>query len=907
MISFRLVAALTLTTLAAPCKGQTPDARATQGESVTVSESETASPLQDSLRIDPPPRPLIVVSSGGISAGAYQAGVNWAILDLLRRARRGDADAPPPDLPPYELVVAAGASAGNVNSILATLEWARPPDEAPPAASQYWQVWTGIGIEELLPENRDIRGLPSDSLDRDVESVLSRRQMRDVVFARVVEALSDDRLNLNRPVATGITMTSVLPQPRTLVEGLDVDDQRMATVYGVAPAQTTPGAGGPLAFEPFQFSESLVDSAQALASQTGADRFRAFGQLVHPPFEAVATREGRRAHLCESPAPQSVDTQALRRNQALSVNITLASAAFPYAWAPVSVPHATEVDHELFPDLSKASLRTLRFIDGGVFDNNPLGLALELYRHVEVTRPRCSATAPDLAWQRPTVLFTDPDNVRRPPALDGVPLQAANDSILGLAGVLNLASTFVSTGRQYELETTTRTLNLDRYHLTSTTRAYPIVGTQLGAFAAFLARPFRVFDFYVGVYDGYVHAARRLARSTPAARSDERDAIAHLAAASRLVARDPHAALVVRRLLADEYCPDAAPACLDAVNAVLPTPTPQDDWASLLGSMVEVAIRHRNEETAYAQCVASEADTVDKSESKTHEKCKEPDSWFDALVKHLRADDQTMATLRSWEAECRRLKAEGGPNFQPGLECQAAPHVTDLLENQEWWTYGATAEQLNYRAEYESTPTWKTTSALALVGLSLHMADTRPGLAWSASAVPRYADGIYGARSYRKGNRAGRFLARTVVPHVGVVSAGPRYLAWQPSYTTTWGGRFFSTLAPIRQDRVAFGETSQPQWGGSASLGLEVRFRPFVSVYTSAVGRQNFQSTSGRGLSFTAGVRLGHILSLGAEWAPVSTSWENDGETVSYSSDVFLTIGFHDLGGIAYWTYRLLR
>ena len=77
-------------------------------------------------------QPLIVVSSGGISAGSYQAGVNWAILDALKRARSGEL-AGELGLHPHELVVATGASAGNVNSILATLEWAQPDAVAPPS------------------------------------------------------------------------------------------------------------------------------------------------------------------------------------------------------------------------------------------------------------------------------------------------------------------------------------------------------------------------------------------------------------------------------------------------------------------------------------------------------------------------------------------------------------------------------------------------------------------------------------------------------------------------------------------------------------------------------------------------------------------------------------------------------
>ena len=68
------------------------------------------------------PQRLSLAISGGASKGAYEAGINWAILKLFREAR---------DLKTLsggrfrELEVAsvAGASAGGVNTILTGLTW----------------------------------------------------------------------------------------------------------------------------------------------------------------------------------------------------------------------------------------------------------------------------------------------------------------------------------------------------------------------------------------------------------------------------------------------------------------------------------------------------------------------------------------------------------------------------------------------------------------------------------------------------------------------------------------------------------------------------------------------------------------------------------------------------------------
>ncbi|MEJ2604339.1 MAG: hypothetical protein P8172_13810, partial [Gammaproteobacteria bacterium] len=65
-------------------------------------------------------RPFSLVIKGGISLGSYEAGVNWALLRLLRDL--GEAARTGTDLRP-QLLAAAGASAGAINGFLAGLMW----------------------------------------------------------------------------------------------------------------------------------------------------------------------------------------------------------------------------------------------------------------------------------------------------------------------------------------------------------------------------------------------------------------------------------------------------------------------------------------------------------------------------------------------------------------------------------------------------------------------------------------------------------------------------------------------------------------------------------------------------------------------------------------------------------------
>lgn len=90
--------------------------------------------------------------SGGISLGSYQAGATWAFLYVLRhqealRARRLAANgSPTPSYPePFELDVLTGASAGNINAILAAKEYCAKTPSRSPEASDLWFTWVRMG------------------------------------------------------------------------------------------------------------------------------------------------------------------------------------------------------------------------------------------------------------------------------------------------------------------------------------------------------------------------------------------------------------------------------------------------------------------------------------------------------------------------------------------------------------------------------------------------------------------------------------------------------------------------------------------------------------------------------------------------------------------------------------------
>jgi hypothetical protein len=81
-----------------------------------------------------------------------------------------------------------------------------------------------------------------------------------------------------------------------------------------------------------------------------------------------------------------------------------------------------------------------------------------------------------------------------------------------------LLGNFVTVGRQYELQTVSRFGWVKSADFRLSTRFAIITGEQLGAFGAFTAKPFRQYDYYVGVYDALQDFARETCASAGASR-----------------------------------------------------------------------------------------------------------------------------------------------------------------------------------------------------------------------------------------------------------------------------------------------------------------------------------------------------------------------------------------------------
>ncbi|HEX6911821.1 MAG TPA: patatin-like phospholipase family protein [Longimicrobium sp.] len=421
-------------------------------------------------------KPLGLSLSGGISMGSYQAGVNFGLLELYRHAAWNDSFHVATAIPRYRLRSVTGASAGNINTLLWAIEactdvrGTSPRYHSPrPDSSLFWQVWGTIGWTRIFNDTSselavfDRKGL----IDGLAKPILSRR-------------MRDPRLVRGCTVPAGITLTRVLPDSLRLQQ-LAIQTQRVVTPFRV----------------------TVVDRGGA----------RGDTRVAFTRIDDLPNGDGRfgiLAHLARGGDIAFADL----------LEAVKASAAFPIAFAPVRLP--------LWYDGVDSPDSTM-FLDGGVFDNNPVGFARNLYGAQGDTVPL-------------DILYVNPVRYRRP-LLDTRGADPATAPSGGLASVARFVGGAVPTARQYELQLLARerahqereqalleqeqalrerVAQLEAYapaalraqvvpadtlspavreRLLLSSRAYPIFGEHLAAFAAFLARPAREFDFYVGMYD----------------------------------------------------------------------------------------------------------------------------------------------------------------------------------------------------------------------------------------------------------------------------------------------------------------------------------------------------------------------------------------------------------------------
>ncbi|MEL7371605.1 MAG: patatin-like phospholipase family protein, partial [Myxococcota bacterium] len=319
----------------------------------------------------------------------------------------------------------SGTSAGAINAFISVLQTCSSSIAAP-RDSAFYRTWMPISFDSLFERSQV-----------DPVAALSRSAL-----ATPIADLQSDFQSGLRPdcdMLLGITATRVKPRVVTQAEGR-LRFARMAAQFMFR--VTGRGDGRP----------------PNVANHVGP-RDRALPQL---PLDG----------------PKADAFGALR-------DLILASSAFPLAFAPVEVSHCPGQSGQM-SCRSKAARADL-FLDGGIFDQNPISLGVDELTDTHGT-PLPAAR----------MYLLDPFQRVYPQASDAVGGGAVEDA-LGYAA--KVASGFVQTARAQGAEALLRQDPSLGDRLVVSASMYPPYGELAVYFLSFFEEAFREFDFILGIIE----------------------------------------------------------------------------------------------------------------------------------------------------------------------------------------------------------------------------------------------------------------------------------------------------------------------------------------------------------------------------------------------------------------------
>jgi hypothetical protein len=288
-----------------------------------------------------------IAISGGASKGAYEAGLNWALIKIIN-ATSGAPSVLGGEFYRAEIESVTGASAGGINSLLSAIAWCTKTEAlggVPNSISNnvFRDTWLLPDVNQLLPED------PASPIYRPDDAMLSRKTLLDAADS-LRKKWNSFSFRPGCSIKLGVTVTRVEPQTLTL-GNVEVQNQRF--------------------YFPFEF---YVD-------KDGQGRFRFdpddYAGYWDPAMLIFPTKKG-------SPKNQILDEQIQEA--------VLTSSAFPVAFGRkrlkycrlktrrVTVGDLEEEKENATADKewrcpSGYMLERAEFSDGGLFDNLPLGLA----------------------------------------------------------------------------------------------------------------------------------------------------------------------------------------------------------------------------------------------------------------------------------------------------------------------------------------------------------------------------------------------------------------------------------------------------------------------------------------------------------------------------------------------------
>jgi predicted acylesterase/phospholipase RssA len=315
--------------------------------------------------------PYVLTISGGVSLGAYEAGLNWALTNYLKVSKNQIKNGQRKTVPP-RLSTVTGASAGSINGLLTVISWcvddSKLNDKSEYRGSVtdnlFKEIWVDVGLDGLLPKD------PNQY--KDTDGLFSRIPF-NTPLDKVREIMSEKIFEPGCAIPFGITVTD--EAPKTIeIAGISVNNQRH-----FIPLLLKSDEDGSAAFYAYPVDQSDPN----------------YGNVIYLPPENKPTANQTRYKTGIDQVIQAV----------------LASSAFPVAFGRVQLDYCSPPAIDGYLELANPqathncpgsySPQTAVFVDGGVFDNIPLGSAKAL------AEEHLSNTA-----RRSNYIFMDPDNRR---------------------------------------------------------------------------------------------------------------------------------------------------------------------------------------------------------------------------------------------------------------------------------------------------------------------------------------------------------------------------------------------------------------------------------------------------------------------------------------------------------------
>jgi len=376
--------------------------------------------------------------SGGASLGAYEAGLNWALLTIMHNLDK-DKSVLLGQYRPVEISSLAGASAGGINTLLSGMLYCTKDEQEGGLPNRsdnniFRHVWFLPDINSLLPPKADSPTYRGD------DALLARKPL--------IEAAEYLQQKWDRPlfrkgcrVPLGVTVTR--EEPEVLhVGGVEVMNQRF-TIPFIMQAQDD----GRIRFtlDPHEYA-SPPDFSMILLP---------FSHDRLGPY--IAEEQIQKAALTSSAFPVAFGRKQL--------DYCRLKASYSESAETTVTPATTETQKDSACPTGY-ELASAEFADGGLFDNLPLGLARKLAEE---------STSGKYNPLPVTYIYIDPDRRRNSAKKktatkeceDGGTSAACREMEYGIQSESQLLLGALGTARKYELyrELTSETWSLNMSRL----------------------------------------------------------------------------------------------------------------------------------------------------------------------------------------------------------------------------------------------------------------------------------------------------------------------------------------------------------------------------------------------------------------------------------------------------------